>query len=72
MSAGAAAPAPKGARVRKLAGIAFLLYCGFALFFVLAYVIGATQFDLPPGPPIFAVLSVVLACVLVTRLARRS
>ena len=41
--------------MRKVAGIAFLLYCGFALFFVLAYVIGSTQFDLPPGPPIVVV-----------------
>ncbi len=57
--------------MRKAAGIAFLLYCGFALFFVLAYLIGSTQFDLPPGPPIVAVLSVALACVLVTRLVRR-
>ena len=57
--------------MRKAAGIAFLLYCGFAVVFVLAYLIGATQFDLPPGPPIVAVASVALACVLVTRLARR-
>ena len=57
--------------MRKAAGIAFLLYCGFALFFLLAYAIGATQFDLPPGPPIVVVLSVALACAVVTRLARR-
>ncbi len=57
--------------MRKAAGIAFLLYCGFALFFVLAYLIGATQFDLPPGPPIVVVVSVAVACVVVTRLARR-
>jgi len=57
--------------VRKAAGIAFLLYCGLAFLFVAAYLIGATQFDLPPGPPIVAVVSVALACVAVTRLARR-
>ena len=60
------------ADVRKAAGIAFLLYCGFALFFILAYLLGATQFDLPPGPPIAAAVTVALACALVTRLARRS
>jgi hypothetical protein len=58
--------------VRKLAGIAFFLYCGFAVFFVIAYLIGSTQFELPPGPPIAAVVSVALACVAVTQLARRS
>ena len=57
--------------MRKAAGIAFLLYCGFALFFLLAYLIGATQFDLPPGPPIVVVATVALACAVVTRLARR-
>ena len=57
--------------MRKAAGIAFLLYCGFALFFVLAYLIGATQFDLPAGPPIVVVVTAALACVVVTRLARR-
>ena len=59
-------------RVRKLAGIAFFLYCGFACFFVIAYAIGSTEFDLPVGPPIFAVVSVALACAAVTRLAGRS
>jgi len=58
--------------VRRLAGIAFFLYCGLAFFFVIAWGIGATEFDLPIGPPIFAVVSVALACVAVTRLARRS
>jgi hypothetical protein len=57
--------------VRKVAGIAFLLYCGFALLFVAAYGLAATEFGLPPGPPIVAVLSVVLGFVAVTRLARR-
>ena len=71
-SAGPAAAASKGARVRKLAGIAFFLYCGLAFWFVIAYAIGSTEFDLPLGPPIFAVVSVALACAAVTRLARRS
>jgi len=57
--------------VRKLAGIAFLLYCGIAFFFVIAYAVGSTEFNLPLGPPIFAVVSVALACAAVTRLARR-
>jgi len=57
--------------VRKAAGIAFLLYCGLAFLFVAAYLIAATQFSLPPGPPIVALVSVALAFVGVTRLARR-
>jgi hypothetical protein len=65
-------PASNPHVVRKLAGIMFLVYCGFALFFVIAYAIGSTEFDLPPGPPIFAVVSVALAFLAVTRLARRS
>jgi hypothetical protein len=56
--------------VRKVAGIAFLLYCGFAFIFVAAYILASTEFGLPPGPPIVAVLSVALACFAVTRLAR--
>ena len=71
-SAGSAAATSKGARVRKLAGIAFFLYCGLAFFFVVAYAVGSTEFNLPLGPPIFAVVSVALACAAVTRLARRS
>ncbi len=58
--------------MRRLAGIVFLLYCGLALCFVVAYAVGSIEFDLPIGPPIFAVVSVVLACAAVTRLARRS
>ena len=58
--------------MRKVAGIAFLLYCGFALLFVAAYLLASTEFGLPPGPPIFAVVSVALAWVGVIRLARRS
>ena len=58
--------------MRRLAGILFFLYCGFAFFFVLAWGIGSTEFDLPLGPPVFAVVSVALACVAVSRLARRS
>ena len=70
--AGGTCAAANPARVRKLVGIAFLLYCGFACVFVIAYAIGSTEFDLPIGPPIFAVVSVALACAAVTRLARRS
>ena len=58
--------------MRRLAGIAFFLYCGLAFFFVIAGGIGSTEFDPPVGPPIFAVVSVALACVAVTRLANRS
>jgi len=58
--------------VRRLAGIAFFLYCGVAFWFVLAWGIGSTEFDLPIGPPIFAVVSVALSWVAVIRLARRS
>ena len=50
----------------------FFLYCALALWFVVAWGIGSTEFDLPVGPPIFAVVSVALAWVAVTRLARRS
>jgi hypothetical protein len=71
-SAGAARATANRAHVRKLAGIAFFLYCGFACFFVIMYGIGLTEFDLPIGPPIFAVVSVALACAAVTQLARRS
>ena len=65
-------PASNPPGVRKLAGIAFLFYCGLALVFVVAYAIGSTQFNLPPGPPIVALVSVALAFVAVTQLARRS
>ena len=58
--------------MRRLAGIAFFLYCGLAFWFVVAWGIGSTEFDLPVGPPIFAVVSVALACAAVTRLAGRS
>ena len=58
--------------VRRLAGIVFFLYCALALWFVVAWGIGSTEFDLPVGPPIFAVVSVALAWIAVTRLARRS
>ena len=58
--------------MRRLAGIAFFLYCGLAFFFVIAWGIGSTEFDLPIGPPIFAVVTVALACAAVTRLAGRS
>jgi hypothetical protein len=57
--------------VRKLAGIAFLLYCGLALVFTAIYLIASTEFGLPPGPPIFAVGSVAVAFVAVSTLSRR-
>ena len=57
--------------MRKAAGIAFLLYCGFAVLFVAAYALASTEFGLTAGPPIVAVLSVLLAFVAVTRLAGR-
>ena len=58
--------------MRKLVGIVFLLYCAFALWFVIAWGIGSTAFDLPVGPPIVAVVSVALAWAAVIRLAGRS
>ena len=58
--------------MRRLAGIVFFLYCGLAFFFVIAWGIGSTEFAPPIGPPIFAVVTVALACAAVTRLASRS
>ena len=55
----------------KPSGSCFFLYCGFVFLFIAAYVLAATQFDLPIGPPIVAVASVALACVAVTQLTRR-
>ena len=72
MRAGSPAASSNEARMRRLAGIGFLLYCGLAFWFVVAWGVGSIEFDLPIGPPIFAVVSVALACVAVTRLARRS
>lgn len=43
----------------KAALIAILFYCGLALLFVAAYLLGSTQFDLPNGPPLVAAGSVV-------------
>jgi hypothetical protein len=58
--------------VRRLAGIAFFAYCGLVFWFVIAWGVGSIEFDLPVGPPIFAVATVVLAWAAVIRLARRS
>jgi hypothetical protein len=58
--------------VRKTAGIVFFLYVGFAMIFVLAYALGSTEFDLPTGPPIVALVTVLLACGAVMRMTRRS
>jgi uncharacterized membrane protein len=57
--------------VRKAAGLLFVLYCGLALIFVAVYTFALTAFDLPIGPPIVAVVSVLLACVAMTAQARR-
>ena len=57
--------------MRKTAGIAFLIYCGFVSFFLIAYAIGATEFDLPPGPPIVAAVSVVVLFAAMSQIARR-
>ncbi len=59
-------------RVRKAFGIAFFLYVGFVIIFVLAYAVGSTQFNLPEGPPIVALLSVLAACAGVMHVTRRS
>ena len=72
MRAGSPAAASNEARMRRLAGIGFLLYCGLAFWFVVAWGVGSIEFDLPIGPPIFALVSVALAWVAVIRLARRS
>ncbi len=58
--------------MRKAAGIAFFLYVGFAMLFVIAYALGSTEFELPAGPPIFALVSVLIACAAVMRATRRS
>jgi hypothetical protein len=58
--------------MRKAAGIAFLFYCGLVSFFLAAYALGSTQFDLPIGPPIFAAVSVVVLFAAMVQVARRS
>lgn len=57
--------------MRKAAGLAFLFYCGFVAFFLAAYALGSTEFDLPPGPPIIAAASVVVLFAAMTQFARR-
>ena len=57
--------------MRKAVGIAFLVYTGLVIFFMIAYAIGSTEFDLPPGPPIVAAGSVVVAFAARTQIARR-
>jgi hypothetical protein len=57
--------------MRKAAGIAFLFYCGFVTFFLAAYALGSMEFDLPPGPPIVAAVSVVVLFAAMTQIARR-
>jgi len=57
--------------MRKAVGIAFLFYCGFVSFFLVAYALGSTEFDLPPGPPIVAAASVVVLFAAMIQIARR-
>ncbi len=59
-------------RVRKALGIAFFLYVGLAIIFVIAYAVGSTEFNLPNGPPIVALVSVLGACAAVMHVTRRS
>ena len=56
---------------RKAAGIAFLLFLGVSVVLELAYLLLATEFDLPVGPPLVLLGLVALALVTVVRLARR-
>jgi hypothetical protein len=57
--------------VRKAAGIAFLLFLGLSAFLEVAYLVLATEFALPPGPPLVLLGLVALALATVVRLARR-
>jgi hypothetical protein len=57
--------------MRKAVGIAFLFYCGLVTFFMVAYALGSTEFDLPIGPPLVAAGSVVVAFAAMTQIARR-
>jgi len=58
--------------VRKVVGIAFFLYVGLAMIFVAVYAVGSTEFELPAGPPIVALVTVLLACGAVMRMTKRS
>ena len=58
--------------MRKAIGIAFLVYTGLVTFFMAAYALGSTQFDLPIGPPIFAAVSVVVLFAAMVQVANRS
>jgi hypothetical protein len=40
-------------------------------FFLAAYALGSTEFDLPAGPPIVAALSVLVLFAAMTQIARR-
>jgi hypothetical protein len=57
--------------VRKAAGIAFLLFLGLSVVLELAYVLLATEFALPAGPPFVLLGLVALALAGVARLAHR-
>jgi hypothetical protein len=71
LTAGNGAGASNPAAMRKAAGIGFLVYCGLVSFFLAAYALGSTEFDLPAGPPIVAALSVLVLFAAMTQIARR-
>ena len=58
--------------MRKGIGIAFLVYTGLVIFFMVAYALGSTEFNLPMGPPIVAAVSVVVLFAAMVQVARRS
>jgi hypothetical protein len=57
--------------VRKAAGVAFLLFLGLSVVLELAYLLLATEFALPAGPPLVLLGLVALALAGVVQLARR-
>jgi hypothetical protein len=57
--------------VRKAAGVAFLFFLGLSVVLELGYVLLATEFDLPAGPPLVLLGLVALALAGVVQLARR-
>ena len=71
LTGGIVARASNPPSMRKAVGIAFLAYTCLVIFFMVAYALGSTQFNLPPGPPIVAAVSVVLAFAAMTQVARR-
>jgi hypothetical protein len=57
--------------VRKLAGIAFLLFAGVCVVLVAAYLLLLLAFDLPLGPPLAMLALLAVSVLAVTRLASR-